>query len=356
MNTLEARIIHALQGWLGPEAVDAARFKTYCHLFRVIACFGPDAPVVAVEAALDDVKSVADGDARTQLGASNQILTRLQPILSRSRSRSNGLRRGTMGTALAAIAKRHGQPVSEAPRAIYKGGPQSYMREPFAQDFVAYLAICRQLAPIDVFTTSDIALRELSRVANTPSYWAPGRPASCADWTRRAQERDEALAVVASTVHVPLAFVAGQRYMALVTRLVRNAKVSIDVVVPRLWPGTSRPIREALEALADADTRGVRVRALFSNPGPDAGLRIQAVARFARTYLRSVTGHTLHESTVVIDGRHIVVGSQSWTPNAVHRGVELSTYMEAPSFAEVLSTRVDAFWYEALPGTEVAQP
>jgi len=85
-------------------------------------------------------------------------------------------------------------------------------------------------------------------------------------------------------------------------------------------------------------------------------LGIQAVARFAKTYLHSKTGHTLHESTIVIDGRHVVVGSQSWTPSAVHRGVELSTYLEAPALADLLARRFESFWGEGLPGTEVTQP
>ena len=171
---------------------------------------------------------------------------------------------------LASIAKRYsqsvlggggssvgGEPISGRPRGVRRDGPRAYVRIGegasgfvFRYNFVAYLAVCRRLAPSDVFTTADIALRELLRVANASSYWGAARPSSCADWSRRAQERDEALALVAAGIDAPLAFVAGQRFMALVTRLVRRATVAIDVVVPRLWPGTSRAIHEALEALS----------------------------------------------------------------------------------------------------------
>jgi|GEM_PF-1767416 len=362
MTTLETKIIQALQEWLGCDAIDVSRAATYCWLVMEIARIESDIPDVAVEAVIDDVKAVADGFARARLEdrSSSYLDVETLPVVRRSRSRSNGLRRGVMDTRVTAAVRRHVAPVPESSRSVFKSGYLAYL--PYSDrndgaveksDFVTYLHLCRRIAPVDVHKTADIVIRELSQVANEPSYWLPGRPASCTDWNRRAGERIDGLSVVESIVPTPIAFVAGSRYLTLVTRLIRQATRSIDLLVPRLWPGTSRSIREALDALSDASERGLRVRVLFADPGPDAGKGIQSVARFARAYLRDATGHTLHESTVVIDARHIITGSQSWTPSAVHRAIELSTYMDAPVHAELLVARFESFWQFGSPGKAV---
>jgi len=57
----------------------------------------------------------------------------------------------------------------------------------------------------------------------------------------------------------------------------------------------------------------------------------------------------LHESTVAIDGLQLVSGTQSWTPNAIFRAIELSTYVRSEPLVTSWLVRFEQLWAGGQP-------
>lgn len=345
--TYSSSIALLFHKWLGTSAFSDANERELVAVFHATLGTRAEIPPHELEAAMSIFVAIADRYAsRVLLGTEPP---RLAPVFERGRHLVSGLRYGHMGHPRATRAQDTGEKSlfseyveSELLLASASSAPKSFTFKDFA-------AACQRLAPS--LSRTAIVMRELVRIA--ASIESQDQP------TRHDPIDTSSLLCPAGVGEAPctesafsarLAFVTGTAYSDLLRRLTRRSRTSIDIRVPRIYAGTSKAIDTLLEELHSAVSRGVSVRILSAHVRctADRG-RVAALASNLRTYPRSQTGHLLHESTAVFDSARLVTGTQSWTPNAIHRSIELSTFVESAALAESINSRMDQLWSVALP-------
>jgi len=123
-------------------------------------------------------------------------------------------------------------------------------------------------------------------------------------------------------------FLIGKDYPAQVIPMIKNARMTIDIVMyDWRWYGDKpgHTMQQLNNALVQASKNGVRVRAVV-NTG--------AHAKFLATLgikARSLKDRrTLHSKLIIIDGEKLVIGSHNLTSNAFYRNLESSVILDLP--------------------------
>ena len=143
--------------------------------------------------------------------------------------------------------------------------------------------------------------------------------------------------------------VRGSAYPRVLRALLTEAS---DVRIAMFFVSGSSAINDVLDALAACRARGGRVRCLLADSLPGdvraagdvngpglAALRRRKVD--VRTWWPEVA---LHEKSVVVDGRHVLVGSHNWTAASFFRHDETTLYLDSPQLGVELAARFDRQW------------
>ncbi len=138
-------------------------------------------------------------------------------------------------------------------------------------------------------------------------------------------------------------------------RLIDGAgeRIRVVVYVVRVDEG---PVRDLLQALADAVARGVDVRvcldygAKFDDPAIDPKHEAPAAWLQAKgvTVVLDEEDRTTHAKVLVVDRRHVLLGSHNWTASALTRNREAAVVLDDPTLAEELEVGL----FATIPGME----
>ncbi len=126
-------------------------------------------------------------------------------------------------------------------------------------------------------------------------------------------------------------------------RMIDGATTRVRVVV-YVVRNDEGPVRELLQALADAAKRGVDVRvcldygAKFDDTAIDPKHEVPAAWLQAHgvTVVLDEEDRTTHAKIVVVDRRQVLVGSHNWTTSALTRNREASVMLDDATLADEL--------------------
>lgn len=142
-------------------------------------------------------------------------------------------------------------------------------------------------------------------------------------------------------------------YHTAALRLISAARerVTVAVFVARLDDGG--PVEHLLRALSAAARRGVDVRVVLDRgrdwrTGAPDPKHEEVAAYLSRSGVRVVLDElerTTHVKVLVVDDRHVVVGSHNWTRSALTTNREWSLLIDDPEIASQIQAELSA-----LPG------
>lgn len=142
-------------------------------------------------------------------------------------------------------------------------------------------------------------------------------------------------------------------YHTTALRLIAAARVRVSVVLYVARLDQDGPVAHLVEALSDAARRGVSVRVVLDRgrdwrTGAPDEKNTEIAARLRHSGVRVVLDEeerTTHAKVLVIDDRHVVVGSHNWTRSALAANREWSLLIDDPEVAAHIQTELSA-----LPG------
>ncbi|MGW1712051.1 phospholipase D-like domain-containing protein [Streptomyces sp. NPDC002156] len=143
--------------------------------------------------------------------------------------------------------------------------------------------------------------------------------------------------------------VFGAAYPRLLLSLLAAAT---DVTITMFFVSANSALDDLISALGECVARGGRVRCLLADSLPGDVRAAHEVNQAARSALRDrrVGVRTwwpevaLHEKSVVVDRRHVLVGSHNWTASAFFRLREATLYLDSEATAADLTARFEARW------------
>jgi phosphatidylserine/phosphatidylglycerophosphate/cardiolipin synthase-like enzyme len=150
-----------------------------------------------------------------------------------------------------------------------------------------------------------------------------------------------------------VALVRDEAYLPLAVELIEAAQSSIRVVMLRIALVTDDagdPARRLVDALVEAQGRGVEVRVLLDQAEGSARFEsLPAAAALAAAGIVVRWGEperVTHTSLVVLDRSRVLLGSHAWTPESLRLRRETSVYVESPAlgqhYFDVFGGRFDA--------------
>lgn len=143
--------------------------------------------------------------------------------------------------------------------------------------------------------------------------------------------------------------VRGSAYPRLLLALLKQAR-NVDITM--FFVSGSSALDELLDTLGECRARGGRVRCLLADSlqGDVRGAAdvnapgAKALRRRRVTVRRWWPEVALHEKSVVLDGRHVVVGSHNWTAGSFYRHDETTLYVDSQELAADLDARFERRW------------
>ena len=140
--------------------------------------------------------------------------------------------------------------------------------------------------------------------------------------------------------------VSDRKYLPRLLELIQKAEHSIEASLYQtllLEDDPTHPVYQILKALADAQSRGVRVRVMFNRyidsfAGDTVPLARSLAAHeyLKRKGIEVVFAHPsrrLHDKVVVIDERWVLEGSMNWTQTALQNNWESATLIDSLPYA-----------------------
>ncbi len=138
-------------------------------------------------------------------------------------------------------------------------------------------------------------------------------------------------------------------YLEAVVELLDDAKREVLVMLSDLrYYGPDVPASAPARALADAAERGVEVRVLANLWGEpwDTQRRARELLEEAGASFRwwQDANGSLHAKTLVVDERHVLVGSSHWTWNALLESVQVDLLVDSHDLACVFAELFTILW------------
>lgn len=137
-------------------------------------------------------------------------------------------------------------------------------------------------------------------------------------------------------------------YHTTALRLIAAARVRVSVVLYVARPDEDGPVAHLVEALSAAARRGIDVRVVLDR-GRDwrtGGVDLKNhdfTVQLQQSGVRVVLDEekrTTHAKVLVIDDRHVVVGSHNWTRSALTSNREWSLLIDDPEVAAQIQTEL----------------
>ncbi len=142
-------------------------------------------------------------------------------------------------------------------------------------------------------------------------------------------------------------------YHTTALRLIAGARTRVTVVLYVVRLDDDGPVQHLLAALSSAARRGISVRVVLDQgqdwrTGAVDPKHLAVAEHLRRTGVRVVldeTERTTHAKVLVIDDRHVVVGSHNWTRSALTANREWSLLVDDRDIAARIQAELSA-----LPG------
>lgn len=136
--------------------------------------------------------------------------------------------------------------------------------------------------------------------------------------------------------------ITGKHYVKHARKLLDNAERSVLVAVfDWRWyeHDPASPMQLLNQSLLHASRRGCAVRAFTSSPKIAkllVSLGIKARAHKHRTLF--------HPKLLVIDGKHVLIGSHNWSNSAMERNIEASAHIQCEHLANQCELYFETIW------------
>ena len=137
-------------------------------------------------------------------------------------------------------------------------------------------------------------------------------------------------------------------YHAAAIRLIDGARRRVTVVLYVMRLDDDGPVEHLVQALSTAARRGVEVVVVLDrgrdwHTGGVDGKHLEPAERLARSGVRVVLDEeerTTHAKVLVVDDRHVVIGSYNWTRSALIANREWSLQIEDEHIAAQIQTEL----------------
>lgn len=168
--------------------------------------------------------------------------------------------------------------------------------------------------------------------------WFENRRAKLPDTTLEAEE---------------IELIRGSSYYYAVIEFFDNAVSSIDVAMFHMaFPADTHPTRDILDALTNAQQRGVTIRILTDQDRAQDPYRSNAINRRAIAHL---TAHNvsvrvdspenlLHSKFAVIDDEVVILGSHNWSAGSYFHYDDISVAIKSEQSANSMTERFNQLW------------
>jgi len=197
------------------------------------------------------------------------------------------------------------------------------------------------------------ALRDEVAAAPYPRYTLLG--ASRASEVVAVEKSSNQLAAALETSQSAMAcLLADREYLPFVGNLLNNALSSIDLMMfyLKIEPRNDYPVNALLDKLVAKHGQGVAVRVILDRDHPTDVYRSEVINREALLRLQRAgvpvrqdeRTRLTHAKLLLMDGRHIVLGSHNWTAGSLCLYGETSVYLNsAPLAADFYSLFQDCW-------------
>jgi PLD-like domain len=151
-----------------------------------------------------------------------------------------------------------------------------------------------------------------------------------------------------------VALLDGSQYLRFLKMALAQATESIRVVMFFMAhrPDGKHPLTPILEELHAAKQRQVDVRVILDKDGPTDVFNSRRINRAAFRFLVdhdipvvfSTANKVIHSKVVLIDRRHVLLGSHNWTLGSMFHYDEKSVYLESPQIGVRLERQFQRLW------------
>jgi PLD-like domain/Helix-hairpin-helix motif len=404
MATAEECMTAAFRAWLGHEIFSDRNADRYAAVYRKFSGrsegeLGPES-----DADWDHFAATLDSWAASQMPVVLGDTNRVRPVLlphAESRQPMHGLRRGhytppiSINAASADVLRQiPGIGISSARRIVNeraRRGPFSAVEDVIGRgclsaealriskpylcasidpaparevapcvDFATYVSVRHALQPKRNADLAATGIAELERAVDSDgatSYWKARRSGHDLPFLSIDDARTQLKRLLTSEQELHAAPLDGAMYVKVLERVIPKATTSIRVQTPSLGILHVATLRPILSALAEAVERNVDVRVLF-----DADYAPSAMGSDDVAYLRArnvpcrayPVAARMHSRVVVVDGEHVICGSQSWSPTSMYHSEELALYVQSKQLAAQHEERFQILWHAAEPDRRFA--
>lgn len=150
------------------------------------------------------------------------------------------------------------------------------------------------------------------------------------------------------------ALMTGKEYLELLKELLQYAKNSIAVALQflRYSELSNYPINALVRELVLAHQRGVKVRVILDKDAEEGRLRSRLINRSANEILEKAGVKTqfsskpnrLHTKLLLIDSKHVVIGSHNWTACSMFRARDASIYVCSTGLSQSFEKVFEQWW------------
>lgn len=154
-----------------------------------------------------------------------------------------------------------------------------------------------------------------------------------------------------------------QEYRNHALPLLRAARESLDIAMFYMVAASAAsPAQKMVEAVIAARRRGVKVRVVLDEDGKNDIYNSRTINKAVLKRLQAAKvpvrvdsqQQLLHSKLVLIDARHVLVGSHNWTTGSLQRYDDTSVHIESEKLRAEYGRMFDALWDFAEHGPAIA--
>ncbi len=146
------------------------------------------------------------------------------------------------------------------------------------------------------------------------------------------------------------------QYPDFVEKLLLTAKEEVLLVMflLRFEKNYKYPTDPLVSGLVSAASRGASVRVILNVDQESAGFAAERMNKPVGDWLQAngvdvvydQPDIALHSKVLVVDGRHVVIGSHNWTAGSFYNYDDTSLYLDSQSIANMYQKQISSFWDE----------
>ena len=152
-----------------------------------------------------------------------------------------------------------------------------------------------------------------------------------------------------------VSFFENSQYYFELPKLFEEAEHSISVLMFHIaFPEQNHPTRILLDSLIQAHRKGVNVRVILDRDRTTDPYHSTMINTQAKEYLEAVgilcrfdtEERLLHSKVIVIDEKHVVIGSHNWSAGSYFQFDDLSFVISSSDYGLFMPRRFESIWQE----------